>query len=312
MWTKRLFIFAALLIVAGSAGAAIAAVNCGPHSRLAFTRPMPNGGTYYQCKCTDGWVPSSAATVYVRRGSVARPPPCVPPKRADRARGPTQSTRTEPQRRRGSYQAETPRQQPPKREARPANQDRKTNNVLGATSPTPKTEPVANVPPPPRPEVPVLRSSAPTWTDKIASTEKVRAAVELSEKSYTKIKDVPLPSPRSLREQAREAARENAIDSIFDKVSGGALVNNIRNMAKDMKEFEKSRADDVKEYLTHWYNLASDSAKCLASASTNTQCAQSLQDEGVLKKYGDKEAGRKDNWLKKSVGKGADVMRGNE
>lgn len=284
--------------------------GCGPHSRLAYTKPMPNGGTYYQCVCTDGWVPSSTATVTVPKGSSARPPPCVPPGRARSATRSAPAVQERPKRR-GSYQAKPAHENAPKREDRPASEERKPKNVIGATAPAQKNpQPGASVPPPVRPDTPTLGSSAPAWSDRIVANEKVRAAVELGEKSYARIKDVPLPSPQALREQAREAAKENAVKSLFEKVPAGELVTTIRDMAKDMKELGKSRADAAREYLTHWYDLASDVARCSGSAST--QCARSIDDEAAAKKYGDTEAGRKDSWLTKEFGKGADVMREKE
>ena len=295
--------FVALLVAAiallGSMGPSAAQVDCGPHSRLGSVEHLAGGHTSYHCVCDKGYVPSSTAKVYGPKGVVLRPPRCV---RAGGGGRTQQATRPSQVPRRGSYRAEPAHEPPPQRESAPGEQGRKAE--LGATAP-------AQPPVPPRPELSVPKPTAGAWSDKFPSMN-APAAVKLTQAGLSRIRDVPLPSPQWLREQAREAAKEKAFEFAWEQMPLGETVNSLRSMRKRMTELSESRVKETKEYIVHVFDLAADTVRCVGSADASTRCTQHLSSERVLEKYARTESGRKDDWLKEEFGKAYDVLRGED
>jgi hypothetical protein len=92
----------------------------------------------------------------------------------------------------------------------------------------------------------------------------------------------------------------------------GDLVNDVRDLRKRMTELGESRGKEVKEYIVHLFDLAADTVRCVGSADASTRCTQRLSSERVVEKYGQAEAGRKDDWLKEEFGKATDVLQGDD
>jgi hypothetical protein len=63
-----------MLLAGVSAREAAAATICGPHAYIAWTRPLPGGGTHYECKCRPGFVEIAPGTVV--RGKPPHWPGC--------------------------------------------------------------------------------------------------------------------------------------------------------------------------------------------------------------------------------------------
>ena len=297
MAKKAMLGFTAALCVLSYAGPASASV-CGPNNRLVSVTKQANGKNFYNCRCVDGYVPLTTATIW---GKPPRSPGCV------RVKGPAAPAGRPQMQARGSYRAEPAREKPPEREAAPPPKQsspdappRKTPAALGTTKPAQAPERIAKVDPVAPKEVPPSpQLGGDAWSKSFPGANSP-AALKLDQQSLDRLRPANKQPPHWIGEKKDD---DRSISTILSRMP---LAETLRNRAaaqadliRRYKGLLDSNVKDTKEYFTGFFRVARETVACVGSTRTDCESEQEEKVESVQNKYADREGGRWKSWLRK-------------